>query len=411
MRILFITNLFPPYELGGMEQLCQEIVDALRVRGHRCHVLTSRYGVIGAKQPEDSVDRLLYLETGIHHYRPLDFFLCRYKQDRANHDILHRTIETFEPDIVFIWGMWNLSTKIACLSEQWMPGKVAYNIASYWPIDPDPHIQYWSDPGRRPWAKILLRPVALLAKRLLTIEKHPPNPSFENVSTCSEYVLERLKEAGIVPRNGAVILNGIDPTPFDELSCDKPMVDGALRLLYFGGLMPHKGVHTAIQALGYLDAWGQCNSVRLTIIGSGQPDYEAYLRRLTDELKLSDRVTFVGRVERSAIPEFLARHDVFVFTSIWPEPFGRTIIEAMAAGLAVVGTDMGGSREIFQHYHQGMLFPAGDPRALADRIQCIQMQPELLNELRHSGRNLVRTHFTLERMVNEVESWLGMIAE
>ena len=77
MRLLFLTNLYPPHDLGGMELRCQETVCGLRARGHVCQVLTSRYGVHGRPPPEEAITRALHLETAIYHYRPLDFFLRR----------------------------------------------------------------------------------------------------------------------------------------------------------------------------------------------------------------------------------------------------------------------------------------------------------------------------------------------
>ena len=77
MRILFISNHYPPCDSGGWEQNCQEMVERLQARGHSCHVLTSRYGVCGRVQAEEGVTRSLHLEADAHYYRPVDFFLKR----------------------------------------------------------------------------------------------------------------------------------------------------------------------------------------------------------------------------------------------------------------------------------------------------------------------------------------------
>ncbi|MCB0057962.1 MAG: hypothetical protein KDE45_13090, partial [Caldilineaceae bacterium] len=90
MRILFISNLYPPHDLGGMEQLCQETVQQMQARRHDCHVLTSQHGVADADQTEEGVTRALHLQADIHYYRPLDFFLRRPGQERANRDALRQ---------------------------------------------------------------------------------------------------------------------------------------------------------------------------------------------------------------------------------------------------------------------------------------------------------------------------------
>jgi len=149
MRILFVSNLYPPHELGGMELRCQETVDGLTERGHVCHVLTSRFGVKSAIQAEESVTRSLHLQADVNYYRPLAFFFQRPWHEWANRRALRRSVDEFQPDVVFIWGMWNLSSRVAYWAEQWLPGRVAYAIASYWLVEPNVHSAYWDTPANR----------------------------------------------------------------------------------------------------------------------------------------------------------------------------------------------------------------------------------------------------------------------
>ncbi len=135
MRILFLSNFFPPYVVGGLEYRCQETVDGLHKRGHVCHVLTSRHGVTKPSPLEEGITRALHLEANIDYYRPLDFFLQRSGQEKANQRALREALDSFRPDLIFIWGMWLLSRQIAYWAEQWFPGRVAYSIAGYWPME------------------------------------------------------------------------------------------------------------------------------------------------------------------------------------------------------------------------------------------------------------------------------------
>lgn len=83
MRFLFLSNFYPPADRGGWEQWCQEIADAFKARGHTVRVLTSRY--LAAQTPlQPHIERVLYLENHIEHYRPLDFLLFRAAHDRYN---------------------------------------------------------------------------------------------------------------------------------------------------------------------------------------------------------------------------------------------------------------------------------------------------------------------------------------
>ena len=91
MRILFLSNLYPPWELGGYEQWCQEVATHLVDRGHDVSVLTSRHGVQSAcENGVPYVTRTLHLQTNIAYYRPIDFFLWRPFQERDNIQTLRK---------------------------------------------------------------------------------------------------------------------------------------------------------------------------------------------------------------------------------------------------------------------------------------------------------------------------------
>ncbi len=411
MQLLFLSNLYPPHDMGGFEQWCQEVAVRLQQRGHTVQILTSRYGLDHSQPAEQDVIRTLHLQANVHHYRPLDF-LRRARQEWSNEQELRRVIEQFDPNLVVVWGMWNLSRNVAYWVEQRMPGRVAYYIASYWPIDTDIHVEYWQLPARHLPAELLKRPLRRLALWQLRKEGYPPSLRFEHAMCCSQYVRDTLVDTGKLPASAGVIYGGIDPEPLlRNPSTSKEARDCPLRLLYFGGLLPHKGVHTAIEAMGLLKQRGLAKRVELTVLGGGHPDYEARLRAMVAQLGIGDQVHFAGRLPRDEIPARLGCFDVFLFTSIWAEPFGRTIVEAMASGLIVIGSDVGGSREIFGHYTDRLLFQPEDSQELAERIMCVLDDPAWRQSLAQTGRQMVLERFTLNRMVTEIEQWLEAIAE
>lgn len=406
MRILFLSNLYPPHDLGGWEQNCWEIVSRLRERGHACHVLTSTYGVRGQSPPEEGIARALYLQANIHYYRPLDFFLRRPWQERVNRRALRRVLDEFRPDIVFIWGMWNLSPHVAYWAEQWLPGRVAYAVASYWLIKPDAHEAYWLRPGRRPWTRWLLTPARWLALRILARETKAQPLALEQVACVSEYVRRKLADAGALPHGARVIYNGIDPEPFVRAATRRAPNDGDMRLIYTGGILAHKGVHTAIEAMGLLRQRDEVEGVSLMLVGGGHPDYEADLKERVAELGLDAHVTFRGRVPRDRIPGLLSGSDVFLFTSVWAEPIARSVMEAMAAELAVIGTPVGGQGEMLEDGLNALVFPAEDAEELAASILRLRRDPHLRTQLAEAGQRTVLELFALERMVDEMEGWL-----
>lgn len=412
MRLLFLSNLYPPFDIGGYEQWCQEMAVCLRERGHTVHILTSRYGLDGPVQPEPDVTRTLYLQADVYHYKPLDFFIKRPFQELSNRRQLRTVLDEFEPDLVLVWGMWDLSPNLPAWAERWLPGKVAYFIASYWPLDTDIHKAYWEAPANRRVTELAKRPFRALALSRLDNGNYPPKLRFEHVMCCSHYVRDTVVVGGAVPPGAAVLFGGTDVAPFIEAARKaRKETKGPLRLLYFGSLVPDKGVHTAIEALGLLKARGALARVDFTILGSGHPDYESRLRAMVAELAIGDRVHFAGRVPRDEIPSWLARFDVYLFTSTWPEPMARSVMEAMAAGLLVIGSEVGGQVEMLFNEENGLTFQPGDAVGLADRITYALDHPARRDQLASAGRHMVVERFTLDRMAVDIENWLrGVIA-
>jgi glycogen synthase len=408
MRILFLSNLYPPYELGGYEQWCSEIANNLIDRGHEISVLTSLHGVKnGFEGGQPEVTRSLYLETGTDYYRPLEFFFRRPFQEKWNLKELSRKIDQFRPDVMLVWGMWNLSRNIPYWAEKWMPGRVLYFISSYWPMDMDPHKAYWQLPTRRPMLEWIKRPMRGLALSILRKEGYPPRLKFEHAVCCSEYVRDTLVKNGKIPVESGVLLGGVDPEPFltnsnaagdNEKNHNQP-----LRLLYFGRLSPDKGVHTAVEALGVLKQRGVHHLVELTIVGGGHPAYQAELRNMVVQLELGDKVRFTGHVPREEIPALLGQYDIYLFTSIWPEPMARSVMEAMAAGLLVIGTEVGGQTEMLHHCQNALTFKSGDGIELSERILTVLEDKSLRKQLAKAGQEMVLERFTLDRMSEDIE--------
>jgi glycogen synthase len=408
MRILFLSNLYPPNELGGYEQWCQEVALLLRQRGHQVQVLTSHYGDLNKSAvDEEYVIRSLYMQADVNYYRPLDFFLKTPYQEKANLNELRRIIQQFSPDLVMVWGMWNLSLSLPYWAEKWMPGRVAYYVSSYWPMDVDPHTAYWQLQANRSWSELFKKPLRYLALRRLRKDNYPPELQFRHVVCCSQFVRDTLVKAGSLPATATVLFGGIDPQPFLQLApASETVQKKPLRLLYFGRLISDKGVHTAVKAVGLLKQCGYGDRVILTILGDGHPDYVAMLNRMCDQEGITDKVRLVGRVAKEDVPHWLGSSDVYLFTSIWPEPMARSVMEAMAAGLVVIGSQVGGQLEMLQDGQNALTFPPEDEVVLANQIACVLENPMLQRSLATAGRQAVLQHFTLTRMVDEIEVFL-----
>jgi glycogen(starch) synthase len=414
MRILFVSTFYPPYVVGGWEQLVEDLNDGLRARGHQTLVLTSSHG-LGAEQapydPAAGVDRSLHLESNLQFYQPADMLTYR-RRTQHNLAATRAAIERFQPDAIFVHIMWNLSRGIPWLAEQLAPGRVVYYVADHWAYSPDPHEIYWRDGAGDPLRRTAKRMLAPLALRVVAEDRKRFHLAFNRVLCVSGAIREAmLARLDLDPQKVQVVYNGIDLDAFPFApraigSQAPPKQTRQLRLLYAGSLVPHKGVHVAVDAMGELARRGGLEGLHLTIVGSGRPDYEAGLRRAVAEQGLQASVDFAGRVARTEMPAQLAAHDVLIFPSEWPEPLARMTQEAMASGAVVVGTTTGGTGEILQDGVTGLVFAPGDAVGLAACVRRLQGDPVLFAQLAANGRRRVEEAFTFTRMLDQVEGVL-----
>ena len=86
--------------------------------------------------------------------------------------------------------------------------------------------------------------------------------------------------------------------------------------------------------------------MHLTIVGDGEPEYVDHLHQLVEREQVASFVTFLPAQPKETFPPYTINADIFLFTSIWAEPFGRVIVEAMASGVTVIGYAVGGAAEI-----------------------------------------------------------------
>ncbi|MGY3448844.1 glycosyltransferase involved in cell wall biosynthesis [Bradyrhizobium sp. USDA 4353] len=165
----------------------------------------------------------------------------------------------------------------------------------------------------------------------------------------------------------------------------------------FSRLAQWKGQHVLVEALARLPG------VHGIIVGDalfGEQDYAAQLKRQVTELGLTDRIHFLGH--RADVPLLMQAVDVMVHPSIDPEPFGRTLVEAMLAGVPVIATDAGAAPDILEHGRAGMLVPPGDARALAEALDSVLSEPSVLApQLAYASRR-ARTQYSLTRMLDSI---------
>jgi len=229
------------------------------------------------------------------------------------------------------------------------------------------------------------------ANRLLSRSPH-------RVVTVSADLKRHLVAEGFQSDKVNVIHNGIDVGPLPDgetrarIRRELAVVDGTVVIGTVARLDPVKDLGTLIRAVA-----GQARQVPLTLIVIGDGSERNRLEALTHELGAEMYVRFLGHREDAR--DLLAACDLYANSSI-SEGISLTILEAMAAGLAVVATRVGGSPEIVDPTC-GRLVPARDPEALGTALAGLARNEMLRKELGRAARVLVEKRFTLDRMVRE----------
>lgn len=408
MKLLVLTNFYPPHQIGGYEMLCQEVVDTLRARGHSVTVLSGKHGV-AQETVEGHVQRCFTLESELYHYRPGSAWGYPFAKQR-NLAVLRAAVAQEQPDLIFIWGMWALSKALAQVAEALRPGRVVYYLANPWPLEPNLHQSYWEAPATTPLRRLAKRGTRLLARQWLQAEWRQAPLAFAHALCCSAALRAQLLAAGIPLQQAPVIYEGIELAPYlAQQPYQSPQPNGdnepVYRCLFVGTLGEHKGVHTILEALACLHP-AERRHFQVTIVGAGHPHYEARLHRLVVTEELTPWVTFRRPIPRGELPTFLGQYQVLLLPSIWEEPLARIMQEGLAAGLVVIGTATGGTQETIRHGENGLLFPAADAAALADCWRQLVAKPTSILPLASAGRQTAIEQFALSRMVDEIERYL-----
>jgi glycogen synthase len=412
MRILFLTNFYMVHGAGGEEQSCQQVVEGLKQRGHTTLVLTSMHGTNNVPVEEDGIYRSLYLDVDRVPWRhSITFFTKRKTRENHNLQCFQRVLEQFKPDVVFIWGMYNLPRSLPVLAEARYPDKVAYRFATYWPTLPSPHEFYWRAPGRKWYSRIPKRVLGHFALAMLANEVQQYPLTFKHAICVSAASRNILVEAGIPVSNARIIYTGLDVDKYlNGEQHQSGHDDRNLNLLYAGRLASDKGIDTAIEAMTKLVFGQGRRQIRLSLAGSGSTEYENHLRFLVNQARLTDYVSFLGWVPPEEMPGLLRKFDVLVLTSIWPEPFARVLLEGMISGLVVLATPTGGTPEIVLDGKNGLLFTPGNPEDLAQKIGRLVDDSALHRKLAEGGKQTIMERFTVKKMMDEIERFLQDVA-
>jgi glycosyltransferase involved in cell wall biosynthesis len=350
MRVAVVTPRFPP-DPGGVEQYAAWVCRTLRAAGHDVTVVAT-----GPARPTDALQDVPVVRLGTWltlSNTPVNPLWCWQ---------LRRLLARLRVDLVSAHAPVPGLADVAAFTSP-VPVVLTYHGGSM--VKGDRRV----DALLRAYERRVLPRVFARAAELVAVSP-----------VALSYATGR---ATLVPP-------GVDTERF---SPPGPGADRELRVLYVGRVertSRWKGLHVLVESLPRLRA--RVPGVRLEVVGDGD-DVEALQKRAA-ELGVADVVDWAGRLPHDELPGRYRRAGVTVLPSLTAsESFGMTLVEAMACGCPVVGSDVGGIPSVVRDGVDGVLVPPGDPAALAEALAGVLTAPDRAARLGTAGRDAAVTRW------------------
>jgi glycosyltransferase involved in cell wall biosynthesis len=218
---------------------------------------------------------------------------------------------------------------------------------------------------------------------------------FARLLVASDYMREELRRNGF-PDTQIEIHSPVPSRPAPQEASDR----SGHRIIFAGQIIRGKGVDVLLESLAHVQRPFEC-----VILGDGS--HRAYCEDLSRRLGLSDRVRFAGYVPAVEVDAYYRSATLALFSSVWPEPFGLSGLEALRHGLPVVAFDVGGVREWLEDGVNGLLAPWMNRKEFASRVDRLLGEPALARQLGEQGRALAAERFNFSRYVDGIEDLFG----
>jgi glycosyltransferase involved in cell wall biosynthesis len=344
-----IIYTFPPEYLAGMQIAAYKMSQYLARQSHNVYVITASPSTKGTKIQKKENFSIHRVGTDKKRWKSVISFGIK----------CFKMLEEIKPDIVHIHGL-SLGL-IGFFSKIWL--KIPYLVTCQ------------GSDILMPWK----------FKKIRTI---PVLKTANKITMVSKYMKEKIN-----PKYWSKIVvlpNGVDGGDFEKLEKKKLRQEFNIPekekiIIFVGRLHPIKGVKYLIQAMTMINL----PEVTLFLVGTG-PEEEK-LRRLTERLKIENKVIFIGKVPNQKVHQYLALADIFVLPSL-SEGFPIVIIEAMSAGLPIVATNCGGSSETITDGINGFLVPPKTSKMIAEKIKVLLLNKTLRGKMSSNNQRKIKEY-------------------
>ncbi|MEZ4680166.1 MAG: glycosyltransferase family 4 protein [Caldilineaceae bacterium] len=400
LKIAFICNLYPPYIVGGNEILARDVITALRARGHEVHVLTGR----GPELPDDGYTHSA-LDLDLTHKE--DIFLGglpltarRLIQWHLYHHPTYlgvrATLADIKPDLIIAWNLY-MASAAPLIAARRHPAPFIAHPADKWLLYMLHDIRGLV-PGTTARHRLGLRLIQRVIQPLLSRLARP-----DYLLTVSEFIRELHIRAGYGETQSIATFLGVPTSKFTYQPHEHPGT-APWRLLFVGQLWHGKGPQVAVAAMRLLQERGDLPAVELDIFGGGTAEYVRHLQSLIDDAGLTTTVHIRGFVSHEQLVREFHNHHIYLFCSLWDEPFSGGLLEAMGTGIPTIATTAGGTPEAVNHEVNGLVVAPDQPAQLADAIVRLMQEPTLYARIGQQGAADVARLWTFDRYIDRLEA-------
>lgn len=397
MKILFLTDRYPPLYKGGYELRCRDVAERLADLGHDVFILTTTFG-LKREKIEGNVFRLLGYcgwEMINSHRNFLAAHVLRAFLTRKNYWTTRGILKKTAPDIVYVSQLSNASVlPVLAVHKCGIP--YVFDIEDYWLIECKDYYAVKNNLFRR------------ILRFVLTGVWHLDELNFANMCFISNHVKQKYIVADFRDVNFRVINKGVDTvSPAESRPLDRGLQ--SVRLLYAGRLSEEKGVHVVIEALRYLLDKLKGREITLDIIGSGEEAYSEKLKQRARAVLGEGLVTFKGHYSQSDLFQCFKNYDMVLLPSLWEEPSGGIIVEAMAHGLPVIASRIGGIPEFIHDGVTGIFVAPGSAKEMAEAIEGLINKPSAYELMSANGMREVQEKYSHEKITGQIDEYLHAV--
>lgn len=404
MKILVISDSYPPHHGGGYELRCKDVIDSLLERGHRVHILSTRCPTskCDLHPNESGIHRILYKKS------QTKSLLIQILHDFLDIFYLTRYMIKLQPDLIYLWHLGDLSNAIIpYFSKLNIPmiydeGGIGL-IATARILKRGLYFyQNEKDPNLKKWAKKLINATI----KFLSIGLIRPNANWPvdmkllfNCSTSLTYAYQN----GVPIDNASVIHSGVDLQKFSYKAQTK--IGDTVNILVPGRISPKKGTIDALDLFRKLKE--KKIPVHLTIIGTNFSfTYYERIKQIISDLDMNSQIRLMPMVDREELINYYHANSICFFPSYQKNGLSRVPLEAMACGCVVISYGNEGSREIINNSETGFLVAEGGLGEAAIVIEKLRNDATLFKRISENARQKIEQDFSFSRYLDQVESFL-----